>query len=191
MRSGETPLHSGLEPVENFVTCPVRPVDKPDRSVPAGRNHMSNRWNYGEKQRKNREISENSLKRLQAWNRSGAHVKDTHLTESFIENLRTKGWKNMFWEFCFTHSFRKNLTPQFYAHKQGEQRRLKIFLTGDFPFFTGPVDFLNRSCPVRYRFTGPFPALVALRMVPQRWRDSVFLCVSVFPTSRRCIINSC
>jgi hypothetical protein len=24
--------------------------------------------------------------------------------------------------------------------------------TGDFPVFTGPVDFLNRSCPVRYWF---------------------------------------
>jgi hypothetical protein len=34
------------------------------------------------------------------------------------------------------------------------------FSTGEIPVSTGPVDFLNRSGPVRYRFTGPVPALI-------------------------------
>jgi hypothetical protein len=47
----------------------------------------------------------------------------------------------------------------FAAENSTNERDFPKLSTGEFPVFSGPVDLLNRSCPDRYRFTGPVPAL--------------------------------
>ena len=80
------------------------------------------------------------------------HVWNTFvILNLFKENLRTKDSNTMFWTLFLGILTEKHEILLFIVKNRVKKEDFSKLSTGEIPVSTGPVDFLNRSCPVPVR----------------------------------------